>query len=483
MHQKINRYILLTTFLFLFPSYSYYIQIPLKIFNESYSRNYSFKESNYHIANLRQITQKMKSCKEKKKNEPLYSYLNSLDNNLLSFEIKIGSDKQKFNVIIDTGSSILWVSGKGSEDKDVQITHHYNPKTSLTSKKTNFTYKIRYGSGYSLGYYYYDQINLFNNIDDNYNIYMNFGVANKTIFKVPGADGIFGLGRGAMLNNSPIFCLKNKSFIDKAGFSIKYNYKLKNAILYFGEEHEDFKNSTVGFCSLLSNTYKEKNFWSCKLFSLGIIYNEFNLSIKLNLSVIFDTGTNAIVLPRYISSFINKRFIKINCSIYDISLEVSSIICYNESTLPDMIFEIGDFFLTLSKNNLYQKKVLQDGKIAYYLNVFLEDGIENGIIGLPFFYEFHTRFDLDKKEMKFYHSNNKKIIKSFSRRTNKESNINFKLKILIIILSIITLALCVIIFKNKYFINIKKNSCKIENIEIKNSDSSEILSNSFYLLN
>jgi hypothetical protein len=406
----------------------------------------------------------------------------TLDNNLLLYKIRIGSDEQEFNVILDTGSSILWISGEESEDKEVQLIHRYSPKTSLTSKKTNFDYKIRYGSGYSLGKYYYDQIKLFNNTN-NFNIYMNFGVANKTKFNVYGADGIMGLGREVLLNNSPIFCLKNNSFIDKMGFSIKYNSNLKNAILYFGEEHEDFKNSTVGFCSLLSNTYKEKNFWSCKLFSLGIIYNEFNLSIKLNLSVIFDTGNNAIVLPRYISSFINKRFIKINCSIYDISLEVSSIICYNESTLPDMIFEIGDFFLTLSKNNLYKKKVLQDGKIAFYLNVFLEDGIENGIIGLPFFYEFHTRFDLDKKEMKFYHSDNKKINKSFSRRNNKESNINFKLKILIIILSFITLALCTIIFRYKYYLNSIKNSYKIENIEISTSDSSEIISNSFYLLN
>ena len=441
MHQKINRYILLTTFLFLFPSYSYYIQIPLKIFNESYSRNYSFKESNYHISNLRQITQKLKSCKEKKKNEPLYSYLNSLDNNLLSFEIKIGSDKQKFNVIIDTGSSILWVSGEGSEDKDVQISHHYNPKTSLTSKKTNFTYKIRYGSGYSLGYYYYDQINLFNNIDDNYNIYMNFGVANKTIFKVPGADGIFGLGRGAMINNSPIFCLKNKSFIDKAGFSIKYNYKLKNAILYFGEEHEDFRNKKIGFCPLLTDTFKEKNFWSCKLFSFGILYKELNSTINLNLSIIFDTGTNSIVLPRYILSFLYKKLNKIDCSINENSLEISTIICY----------------------------------------IYFEDGIENGIIGLPFFYEFHTRFDLEKNEMKFYHSNSKKINKSFSKKNQKESDINSKLKILIIILAIIALVLLIIIFRYKYCCNMKKNSYRIENIEISTSDDSAS-KNSFSLL-
>ena len=485
MNQKITRYILLTIFFLIFPYNSNYIEVPLKLSNEFHSNKYSFKQNSFYSTYFSILSNNKTKKNDTKKHYSTFSYLNQLENNLLIYEAKIGSDEQLFKVILDTGSSILWIPGIGSEDKSGNISHHYNPNTSLTSKKLNRSYKIRYGSGYSLGYYFYDQIKLFNNTNNsNFSFFMYFGVANKTNFNVPGADGVLGLGKeSTLLNYSTLYCLKNHGFIDKEGFSIKYNNDLKNAILFFGDEHEDFKNSNVGFCPLLSNSYKEKKFWSCKLSSFGILYNEFNSSIKLNLSVIFDTGTSAIVLPRYISSFMNKRFTKINCSIYDISLEASSIICNNKSTLPDMIFEIGDYYLTLSKNTLYQEQVLHDGKIAYYFNIYFEDGIENGIIGLPFFYEFHTRFDLDKKEMKFYHSDNKKINKSFSRRNNKESNINFKLKILIIILSFITLALCTIIFRYKYYLNSKKNSYKIENIEISTSDSSEIISNSFYLLN
>jgi hypothetical protein len=310
MHQKFNRYILLTTFLIFIPSYSKYVQLPLYLLNESYSNNNSFNTNFSYTKNFSHLLQINNNNDDSKVYKTLYSYVGTLDNNLLLYKIRIGSDEQEFNVILDTGSSILWISGEESEDKEVQLIHRYTPKTSITSKRTNFEYKIRYGSGYSLGYYYYDQIKLFNNAN-NFNIYMNFGVANKTKFNVYGADGIMGLGREALLNNSPIFCLKNYSFIDKVGFSIKYNSNLKNAILYFGDEHEDFKNSNVGFCPLLSNSYKEKKFWSCKLSSFGILYNEFNSSIKLNLSVIFDTGTSAIVLPRYISSLINK-FCSIN---------------------------------------------------------------------------------------------------------------------------------------------------------------------------
>ena len=307
---------------------------------------------------------------------------------------------------------------------------------------------------------------------------MYFGVANKTYFNVPGVDGVFGLGRdSSLLNCSALYCLKKYGFIEKEGFSIKYNNALKNAFLFFGSEHEDFRNNNVGFCPLISNTYKERRSWSCKLIRFGIINDKINSFINLNLSVIFDTGTNSIVLPRNIFSFLKKEFKKVNCSINEVSLEISNILCYNKSNLFDIVLGIGDFSLTLNKY-LYHEEFLQNGTIIYYLNIFFEEGIEMGIIGIPFFLEFHTRFDLDKKKMMFYHSNNKKINKIFNNNTIKydtnENDINYKLKILIIILSLIALILLFIIIKFK-FLNKKMKSNKIENINIISSDVSAIL--------
>lgn len=477
MNQKFNRYILLTTFFLLFPSSSIYIEVPLKLLNNSDSSNYIFKEKLLYSAKLLKISKKNGKNDKKKESKLLHSYLNKLESNLFISQIKIGSDEQIFNLIFDTGSSILWIPGIGSEDKDGQIEHHYNPKTSSTSKKTNHGYKIRYGSGYSLGYYYYDQIKLFNYSDNNYSFYMNFGVANKTKFKVEGADGIIGFGREAIeLNYSSLYSLKENKYIDQAGFSIKYFNELKSAILYFGEEHEDFKNESIGFCPLSSKTYNEKKFWICELYSFGILFNEINSNINLNLSLAFDTGTNAIILPKYILCFLKKQLKKLDCSINDISLEINNIICYNKSTLPDFIFEVGDYYLRLSKTFLYDKKLLYNGTEIYFSNVYFEEGIEVGIIGLPFFYEFHTRFDLDNNLLKFYHKNNKNIAKSFNKNTDKDSDINYKLKVLIIILSFIAFILItVIIIKYRHCFYKRKQSRNIENIEILTSDVSEIL--------
>lgn len=476
MHQKINRYILLTFFCLLFPCNSIYIEVPLKLYNETLSDNHFLKKNLFNSTNFLQYTQKNIEICNKKKYKSLFSYLRQLENNLFVYEIKIGSDEQIFNVILDTGSSILWIPGIDSEDKEIQISHHYNPNTSFTSKKTGCDYKIRYGSGYSLGYYYIDQIKLFNSTSINFSFYMNFGVANKTKFNVPGADGVIGMGReSALLNYSPLFCLKNCHYIENEGFSIKYNKDLKIATLFFGDEHDDFRNNSIGFCPLVSRTKKEKSFWSCELFKFGIENNIINISINLNMSVVFDTGTNAIVLPRYILFFLKEQLIKINCSINNLSLEISYIICYNKSTLPNIYFEIGEYYLTISsKSYIYNEKSLINNTIIYILNVYFEEGIEMGIIGLPFFYEFHTRFDYDKNMMKFF-SNEKKIMKSLNRNITKKNDINFKLKILIIILFCIVLTLFLIIIKYKYCCKKEKKSGKIENIEIISSDILAIL--------
>lgn len=461
MNQKINGYILLTLFLLLFPSKSFHLELPITLNNKVRQNNDSSNENSFNSTDFIQYFQKNKQNKDQNLFKSISSYLSQLENNLFIYKIKIGSDEQAFKVILDTGSSILWIPGIGSEDNGMQISHYYNPNTSLTAIKTNCNYKVRYGSGYSLGDYYIDQVKLFNSTYNNFSFYMNFGVAKKTKFNVQGADGVLGLGReSALLNYSPLFCLKNSNIIENEGFSIKYNNELKNAILFFGDEHEDFKKKSVGFCPLASKTCKEKNFWSCELFSFGIINDKINSSINLNLSVIFDTGTNAIVLPRYILCFLNNQLKKIDCEINRLSLEISNIICLNKKTLPDLVFEIGNYYLTLSNKSFisYDQSAFNNTG-AYILNVYFEEGIEMGVIGLPFFYEFHTRFDLDKNIMKFF-SNDKKINKSHKRKINKK-DINFKLKILIIILSFITLTLFIISIKYKYSC-IKKESGKIE---------------------
>ena len=138
-----------------------------------------------------------------------FSFLKKIDSNLLTFENNIGSNSQKFEVILDTGSSILWIPGEEYEEETSKILRRYNHKSSLTSVKTNHKFKINYGTGYSLGSYFFDRIKMFNCTDNN-SIFMPFGVAEKMNFDIHGADGILGLGRGEnLLNFSVLHNIKN----------------------------------------------------------------------------------------------------------------------------------------------------------------------------------------------------------------------------------------------------------------------------------
>ena len=56
--------------------------------------------------------------------------INNLDNYLFAADVKIGSDKQSFTIILDTGSELLWVPGVDDSSTGAKI---YHPSTSTTS--------------------------------------------------------------------------------------------------------------------------------------------------------------------------------------------------------------------------------------------------------------------------------------------------------------------------------------------------------------
>ena len=67
--------------------------------------------------------------------------------------VKIGSNKQQFNLLVDTGSLSTWVVNKGSVDNQYKISNHYDPSTSNTSKNSNILFSLVYGSGRIFGTY------------------------------------------------------------------------------------------------------------------------------------------------------------------------------------------------------------------------------------------------------------------------------------------------------------------------------------------
>ena len=101
--------------------------------------------------------------------------------------IKLGSQRKSFNLLLDTGSSTLWVGRNGCQG-DHSLINEFNPSNSTTAKNTGKTFSITYGSGSCIGFYYNDNLEYLESKSFN----MNFGVADTANFKVDQCDGIIG---------------------------------------------------------------------------------------------------------------------------------------------------------------------------------------------------------------------------------------------------------------------------------------------------
>ena len=377
----------------------------------------------------------------------LSSKIDILNSMLFATEIEIGSNSQKFNVILDTGSQILWVPEINSTVSNPEIKNFYEPEKSKTSKNIHRELEVVYGTGYCQGYFYKDLIKFLSN--DKY--YLFFGSANNSIFDVEGSEGILGLARTYPNDSlSPMLTLKNNGIIESASFSFKYD-KIKNELyMYAGKPHKDFETKNIPFCNLLSNNNYEKILWACELNNFGFIKNssklehEENIFTKTNTSIIFDTGTNSIILPYDLIFALKEKIKKYNCVLgssasTDSDDATAFVICFDVDRIPDIGLQFGDYILVLNRYKMFYAIDFGFGITGYLLNVQFQKNLWTAIIGQNFFTEFHTLFDPENKVLKFYSDSKDKII-WIKQNNNGENNIGI---IFILLILIILVAGCI----------------------------------------
>ena len=426
------------------------IELPLKIINSSYSKYpiskkiYIKKYSLFNINHLKHLKNSFIGGSQ----STLSINIDILYSLLFAAEIELGSNNQKFNVILDTGSQILWVPEIESNNTNIWIEHFYDPKTSKTSKKLNQGFEIIYGTGYCKGYYYQDSINFLSK--NKYNIL--FGSANNSIFEVEGAEGIMGLAKYySYYLLSPILTLKKNGVIKSTSFSFKYDNKKDKLFFFAGDAHSDFSTKNVAFCNLLNTNNYEKMLWACKLNSFGliknlsnIIDNEENMIIKADISVILDTGTNLIILPYNLINNLEEKLMKYNCILGhsdqdEFSSQSYFIICFDVYNIPDVSIQFGDFILILNKYSMYFIVDLGLGIKGYLLNVHFEKDLDVAIIGQNFFTEFHTLFDSENNVLKFYSEYNGKIINIKNNDFDNDEGASFGFFFILFILILLIL--------------------------------------------
>ena len=321
-------------------------------------------------------------------------------------KIKLGSEGQPFNLLLDTGSSILWVARNGCGGKHT-ITNEFNPATSSTSQNTGITFSLNYGSGSCSGFYYNDNIEYIKSKSFN----MNFGVADTAKFTVDQCDGIIGLSKDyADERLSFIHMLREHGNTDSLVFSVKFESQefepYAQGVMYIGE-HSDFSKKEAVSVPMVFQA--NKIFWACELSSFGLKNNDYYSHSDYETNLIFDTGTNVIILPLKYYQDVLKDLTKFGCGSL-LSNNGYQIFCGSNDTLPDFVFKFDRHNFTIP------------GKYAFYLSssgVYISSAIfqESGtfIIGTPFFFVFHTLFDSYNDELKFYPLKNG-VIQSGSRK-------------------------------------------------------------------
>lgn len=158
--------------------------------------------------------------------------------------IYMGADRQKATVVLDTGSSHLWLmqndTGFGS----------FNPSTSSSARKTALNYLSGYADGTkSLGLYYEDTFRFFKT-DFRGSVTLNdfqFGVVET---KATGMAGILGVADRVhekspeLTNNNLIWALKEAGYIAKASFSLYLNSRTSKygSVIFGGIDTEKYED-------------------------------------------------------------------------------------------------------------------------------------------------------------------------------------------------------------------------------------------------
>lgn len=214
---------------------------------------------------------------------------------LLDFsEIEIGTPPQKFKVVLDTGSSNLWVPSSECGSIACYLHSKYDSSSSSTFQKNGSEFEIRYGSGSLSGFVSEDTVK----IGDLKLEHQQFAEATSEpglAFAFGRFDGILGLGFDAISVNKivpPFYNMLNQKKIDEPVFAF-----------YLGDANKEGQNSVATFGGvdkdhftgeLVNLPLRRKAYWEVDFDSIALGDNVAELD---NTGVILDTGTSLIALP------------------------------------------------------------------------------------------------------------------------------------------------------------------------------------------
>ena len=252
-------------------------------------------------------------------------------------DITIGTPPQKFKVILDTGSSNLWVPSTECGSIACYLHSKYDSSSSSTYKSNGTAFDIQYGSGALSGFVSQDVVT----IGDITIKGQDFAEATSEpglAFAFGRFDGILGLGFDSISVNHivpPFYKMIEQKSVDEPVFAFYLADQEGESEVTFGGVDKSKYTGKLTTIPLRRKAYWEVDFDA-------IAYGDDSAELE-NTGVILDTGTSLIALPSQLAEMLNAQMGAKKS--YNGQYTVD---CAKRSSLKDVGFTLAGTNFTLS---------------------------------------------------------------------------------------------------------------------------------------
>jgi saccharopepsin len=303
-------------------------------------------------------------------------------------EITIGTPPQTFKVVLDTGSSNLWVPSQECGSIACYLHTKYDSASSSTFKKNGTSFEIRYGSGSLSGFVSEDTMTI-GDLKVKNQLFAEATEEPGLAFAFGRFDGILGLGFDTISVNKippPFYNMIDQGLLDEPVFAFYLgdtnNGEGDESEAIFGGVNKDHYTGKITEIPL-----RRKAYWEVDL--NAITFGDATAELD-NTGVILDTGTSLIALPSTLAELLNKEMGAKKSYNGQYTVE-----CSKRDSLPDMSFNLSGYNFTITPYDYILE--IQGSCISSFMGMdFPEPVGPLAILGDAFLRKWYSVYDLGK---------------------------------------------------------------------------------------
>ncbi|KAL2829705.1 aspartic peptidase domain-containing protein [Aspergillus cavernicola] len=300
-------------------------------------------------------------------------------------EIQIGTPPQTFKVVLDTGSSNLWVPSSECGSIACYLHQKFDSSSSSSYKQNGSEFAIQYGSGSLSGFVSQDTLQI-GDLKVKDQLFAEATSEPGLAFAFGRFDGILGLGFDTISVNKivpPFYKMIEQGLLDDPVFAF-----------YLGDANKEGDSSEATFGGIDEDHYtgeliniplRRKAYWEVDLDAIALGDDVADLE---NTGVILDTGTSLIALPSNLAEMINSQIGAKKGFTGQYSIE-----CEKRDSLPDLTFTLSGHNFTIGPYD-YTLEV-QGSCISAFMGMdFPEPVGPLAILGDAFLRKWYSVYDL-----------------------------------------------------------------------------------------